>query len=69
MKPMKSTGRQRTRKTASTTGPKAGRQATSRAPRLSGPSAGALHRKRGTQPATDKEFEEHFGDLPRDGEG
>lgn len=68
MKPMKTTGGQSTRKTATTTR-KTGRQATSGAPRLSGPSAGALHRKHGTQPATDKEFEEHFGDLPRDGEG
>ncbi len=66
---MKTTGRQTTRKTASTTSRKTARQATSRAPRLSGPSAGALHRKQGTQPATDKEFEEHFGELPRDGEG
>lgn len=69
MKPMKITGRQSTRKAESTTRRKTGRQATSGAPRISGPSAGALHRKHGTQPATDKEFEEHFGDLPRDGEG
>jgi hypothetical protein len=28
-----------------------------------------LHRRRGTRPATAEEFEELFGELPRDGEG
>jgi hypothetical protein len=31
--------------------------------------ADELHRRAGTQPLTDEEFEEHFGDLPSDGEG
>lgn len=28
-----------------------------------------LHERHGTRPATQEEFDEHFGDLPSDGEG
>ena len=31
--------------------------------------ADELHRRHGTRPLTEKEFEEHFGHLPSDGEG
>ena len=31
--------------------------------------ADELHDRAGTRPLTDEEFEEHFGDLPSDGEG
>jgi hypothetical protein len=29
----------------------------------------AIRRRQGTRPMTSEEFEQHFGDLPRDGEG
>lgn len=29
----------------------------------------AIHERLGTKPASHAEFEEHFGDLPSDGEG
>lgn len=31
--------------------------------------ADELHHRHNTRPATEKEFEEHFGHLPTDGEG